>query len=72
LLVSDFRILVAVTAILAGAGTLLLCLAVADLARALCKCLWLLASPGAARQARFRAALVGYRGRARKRVRSMK
>lgn len=67
--VYDFRMLVALTAILAGAGTLLLCPAAVDLASALCTRLWLLASPDAAREARFQAALAAYRGRARKRVR---
>ena len=69
MLVSDFRVLNALTASLAGAGALLLCLAALDLASALCRYLWLLASPGAAREARFQAALTAYRGRARKRVR---
>lgn len=64
--VSDYRILVALTAILAGVGTLLLCLVAVDLARALCTRLWPLASPGAARQQRFRAAVAAYRSHTRK------
>lgn len=69
MLVSDFRMLVALTAILVGAGTLLLCLAAVDLGSATLVHLWLLVSPTAARQARFRAALAAYRGRDRKRGR---
>lgn len=69
MLLPDLRVLTALAAVLAGGGALLLCLAAVDLASALCKCLWLLASPGAARRARFHAALAAYRGRARKRVR---
>lgn len=69
LLMNDFRLPIMVASVLAGAGTLLLCLAALDLARALGRRLWLLASPRAARQARFRAALAGYQARARKRVR---
>lgn len=67
--VYDFRMLVALTAILVGVGTLLLCLAAVDLARALCIRLWLLASPGAARQARFRDAVAAYRSHTRRLVR---
>lgn len=69
MLVSDFRILNALTAILTGAGALLLGLAALDLASARCVRLWLLASPQAARQARFGAALAAYRGRPQKPVR---
>ena len=69
MLVSDFRMLVALTAILAGAGTLLLCLAAVDLASALCRRLLLLVSPGAARAARFHAALAAYQNLARVRLR---
>jgi len=66
---NDFRLPVMAVAVLAGAGGLLLCLVMLDLARVLGNRLWLLASPSAARQARFRAALAAYQARARKRVR---
>ena len=66
---NDFCLPIRVASVLAGAGALLLCLVVLDLARALGSRLWLLASPRAARQARFRAALTAYQARARKQVR---
>ena len=69
MLASDFRLFEILVATLAGAGALLLCLAAVDLASALCVRLWLLASPRAARQARFQAALAAYRSRTRRLVR---
>lgn len=69
MLAHDLRVLIALTAVLAGGGTLLLCLAAVDLASAMCRDLWLLASPGAAHQARFRAAVAAYRNRVGERVR---
>ena len=66
LLMNDFRLPIMIASVLAGAGTLLLCLMSLELARVLGNRLWLLASPRAARQARFRAALVAYQARARK------
>ena len=65
----DLRLLIALTAALAGVGALLLALAALDLASALGRRLWLLASPRAARQARIRAALAAYQARAHKGVR---
>jgi len=59
----DIRLPIALAAALTGSGALLLCLLALDLARALGLRLWLLASPRAARQARFRAALAAYRSR---------
>ncbi len=67
--VPDLRVLIALTVSLAGLAALLLCLAAVDLARALCTRLWLLASPGAARRAHFRAALAAYRVSSAKRAR---
>lgn len=69
MLTHDLRIWIAVAVILAGVAALLLCLAAVDLASVLCKHLWLLASPRAARQARFRAVLAAYQGRAQKGMR---
>ncbi len=67
--VPDFRVLIALTVILTGVAALLLCLAAVDLASVLCKHLWLLVSPRAARQARFRAAIAAYQGCAQKGMR---
>ena len=60
MLAHDLNLLTVLTALLAGIGALLLCLAAVDVARAMCMHLWRLASPGAARQARFRTALAAY------------
>lgn len=57
----DLRVLIGLTALLIGVGVLLLCLAIADLISALCMRLWLLASPAAARRARFHAVLAACR-----------
>jgi len=66
---NEFHLLVALTAILMGLGVFWLSLAASDLIGTAVRRLWLAASPAAARQARFRAALAAYRGRSRKRVR---
>lgn len=57
----DLRMLIGLTALLIGVGVLLLCLVIADLISALFIHLWLLASPVAARRARFHAALAAHR-----------
>lgn len=67
--VCDLRLLIALSAALAGVGALLLALAALDLASALGYRLWLLASPRAAQHARVRAALALYQDRACRRVR---
>jgi len=61
--------LIALTDIMTGLGAFLLCLAALDLLGAAVRRLWLTASPAAAQQARLRAALAGYRDRARQRMR---
>ncbi|OQA39252.1 MAG: hypothetical protein BWY52_03137 [Chloroflexi bacterium ADurb.Bin325] len=66
---SDLYLLPIAAAVLAGMGTLLLCLVALDLARAAGNRLWLLVSPRAARQMRFRAALAAYQLRGGKRAR---
>lgn len=68
--VNDFRLFGMLTASLAGVGALLLGLAAVDLASALGRRLWLLASPRAARQARWQAALAAYGGSLGRRGRS--
>ncbi len=56
----DLRLLIAVVVAMAGLGAFLLCSVVLDLIGTAVLHLWLSASPGAARQARFRAALAAY------------
>ncbi len=65
---NDFCLPVMAVAVLARAGALLLCVTALDPAGALGNRLLLLASPRAARQARFRAAIVSYQASARKQV----
>lgn len=67
MLTNEFHLLAALTAVLTGLGTFLLCLVVQDLIGAVVLCLWLSASPRAARQARFRAALAAYQSPSAKR-----
>lgn len=67
--VPDLRALIVLTGILTGVGALLLGLGAVDLARALCSRLWRLVAPGAARAARFNAALAAYQDHTRMRVR---
>ncbi len=57
----EIHLLAALTAVLAGLGSFLLCLVAMDLIGATVLRLWLSVSPDAARQARFRAALAAYR-----------
>ena len=62
MLTNEFHLLAALTAVLTGLGIFLLCLVALDLIGAAALRLWLSVSPGAARQARFRAALAAYQG----------
>ena len=62
MLTNELGLLAVLTAVLTGLGIFLLCLVVQDLIGAAVRTLWLSASPGAARQARFRAALAAYQG----------
>ena len=59
---TEFHLVVALTAGMAGVGTLFLGLVVLDLIGAAVRRLWLSLSPDAARQARFRAALAASQG----------
>ena len=61
--VYDLRLLIALTAALAGSGALLLALTGFELLGAVVERLWLRHSPAAARQARVRALLAAYRKR---------
>ena len=58
--VHDLRLLIALSAILSGLGTLLLTLALLHLASTAARGLYLRLSPTAARHARFHAALAAY------------
>jgi hypothetical protein len=59
---NELDLLVALTAALTGLGSFLLCLVALDLIGAVVIGWWLSMSPGAARQARLRAALAAYQG----------
>lgn len=59
---NEFHLLAALMAGMAGVGTLLWGLVVLDLIDAAVRRLWLSLSPGAARRARFHAALTAYEG----------
>lgn len=66
MLANDLRSLIAFAAVMMALSAFFLCLVVLDLIGTAVLRLWLSASPGAARQARFRAALMAYRSRNRK------
>jgi hypothetical protein len=61
-LTNEFHLLAALTAVLTGLGIFLLCLVVQDLIGAAALRVWQAVSPGAARQARFRATMAAYQG----------
>lgn len=69
MLINDLRVPIALAAAMTGLGVFLLSLVGLDLIRAAAHRMWLLASPAAAQQARFRAALAAYQGRAQKEMR---
>jgi len=68
-LTNEFHLLTTLVVVLTGLGAFMLCLAALNLIGAATWRLWLSASPGAARQARFRAALVAYQSSFAKRGR---